>query len=576
MNVIKKINTEIYNKISESLKFPSIILSDIQCVPSKSGQSHDFQTSLCLKIAKNLGLSPITLANQIIGELDCLSNMHFEVSEPGFINITLQNAAVTEFLEEYRNALRNPWDFNRDKKIIVDYSSPNIAKELHVGHLRSTIIGDALANTWAFTGANVLRLNHLGDWGTAFGMLLAYLERQNKDVFDTKLTLSDLMLWYQEAKKEFDENVQYYEDSKKALVRLQTGDPKDLKIWQQLCTISKIGYQKIYNQLEIKDLQDRGESFYQPWLAQIIQLSQEKNLLSYSEGAACLFLEGFIGRDGTPLPLIIQKSDGGFNYATTDLAAIQYRIQSDHAHKIFYVTDNGQRDHFAMVFSAAIAMSLATSEQLIHVPFGVVQNPEKKRYKTRSGSVIRLQELLDEAYERAFDLAVHRPISDKERFASVVGFGAIKYADLSSFRLMDYVFDFDKMLAFDGNTVVYLLYCLVRTKSILKKAEGQLAPEKTDYSGQFSLDYTYTITEKRLVLQLVKLEQVVKDVLNQSAPHFLCDYLYELCVRFNHFFRDCPVLNHEHSKQRLILVNLVAQAITSTLHLLGINTLDEM
>jgi len=574
MDVIKNLNTQIYTHISQH--FLSIKESDVQCVSAKSSQNHDYQSSLCLRLAKNLHCTPIAMAQRIVEILRPLSHVSVEVSGPGFLNVTLNNAAISQFLQEYHATFAAPLNFNQSLHILVDYSSPNIAKELHVGHLRSTIIGDVIANAWEWSGAKVTRINHLGDWGTAFGMLLAYLKRHQKNVFDQTLSLSDLMIWYQDAKKEFDETPQYYEDSKQALVLLQAGHAESLKVWKQLCVISQMGYQKIYNQLDIKGLQARGESFYQPWLAQIVEQAQTQNLLSYSDGAACIFLDGFQGRDGTPLPLIIQKSDGGFNYATTDLAAVQYRIQTDRADKVFYVTDNGQKDHFAMIFSAAYAMALSSPGQLIHVPFGVVQNAERKRYKTRSGGVVPLQDLLDEAYERALAVAVERSIPEQHNFAKIVGFGAIKYADLSTYRLMDYVFDVDKMLSFEGNTIVYILYSLVRAKSLLKKAGTPFDSIDPLHLAQFSLNYSYTMTEKRLILQLLKFEQIFKDVLDQSAPHFFCDYLYELSVRFNHFFRDCPVLNNESTAQRLLLVFCVATEMTSVLHLLGIQTLDEM
>jgi arginyl-tRNA synthetase len=534
---------------------------------TKDDKFGDFQSNVAFKIAKDVGLAPSVLAQKIVHHFDSNLPLTFSVAGAGFINITIKEKALLQAADHL------PKFFSEKKhqgeKIIVEYSSPNVAKELHVGHLRSTIIGDALANCFESVGYDVLRLNHVGDWGTAFGMLIAYIKRHRLDYNNTNLSLSTLMEWYQQSKVEFDNSPEVYEDSKKEVVALQQGDPENLKIWQILCSISEQGYQKIYDALSIEGLHVRGESFYNPYLPKVIEDFKEKSLLTYSDGAACVFLEGFKNRENQPLPLIIQKADGGYNYATTDLASVRYRIFEDRALRIYYVTDNGQRDHFSMIFAAAEKVGYASKDQLIHVPFGIVQDEFKKRFKTRSGGVIKLQDLLDEAYQRAHSIATERHLSNPDHFAKVVGYGALKYADLSSNRIMDYVFDFDRMLAFEGNTIVYLLYSYVRASSILKKADHD---ENKFIYPQGSLNPS----ERRLLIQCLLYPHTVSSVLKYANPHLLCEYLYELATRFNHFFRDCPVLNAEEKSSRLSYVILFKSVLKQGLSLLGLNTIDEM
>ncbi len=548
---------------------PEIEKLDLYPNRAKSHQDHDFQFSFPLKYAKKKNLNPIDFAQSLCCDLSVIEGLRFEASKPGFINVFVEDIVLSGSLKNMIADNQN--HAAKNMRVIVDYSSPNIAKELHVGHLRSTIIGHALANIWEYCGADVLRLNHLGDFGTAFGMLLAYIEENHKDVFASDLDLSDLMKWYQESKAIFDQDKDFYELSKKNLIRLQAGDHKAVAQWKALCAISQQGYDKIYSQLGIEGLISRGESFYQPWLEEVIHDAQAMNVSSDSDGAVCIFLDGFKSRDGNNLPLIIQKSDGGYNYATTDLAAIKYRCQHDQADKIFYVTDSGQKDHFSMVFQAAKKLNYIQQQELYHVPFGVVQNPEGKRYKTRSGGVIRLQDLLDESYERAYAIAEDRGYTgNKEIFAKTVGIGALKYADLSTHRTMDYIFDFDRMLSFEGNTVVYILYSFVRTQSLLKKSG------KSQFVFHVFGETQLEKSEKDLLLALDRFDDVLSCILKESTPHPLCDYLYQLSGAFHAFFRDCPVLNHVHSDRRLTIVYTVNKYLKKGLGLLGIGVLDEM
>jgi arginyl-tRNA synthetase len=531
--------------------------------------SYHYQSSLCLKEAHAVQLSPLQMAEEICRAL-CDKGLYSVATAPGFINIVLTDKQLLDDLQTEISFIENPGSGIQPQTIIVDYSSPNVAKELHVGHLRSTVIGDALAHCLEYLGHNVLKLNHVGDWGTAFGMLISYLKRHKCDPFADNCNLATLMHWYQESKKEFDASSEIYEDSKRELVRLQSGDTENIAIWQRICEISEKGYSLIYQQLNVDGLITRGESFYQPYIPSLLDDLTEKNLITISQGAKCLFLDGFYNRQGEALPLIVQKSDGGFNYATTDLAALRYRMTQDKADKIFYVTDQGQKDHFAMIFKAAEKAGYAQSVQLMHVPFGLVQNDEGKRYKTRSGSIVRLQQLLDEAYARALSLAEDRCVADKENFAKVVGFGAIKYADLSTNRLMNYVFDFDKMLGFDGNTVVYLLYVFVRTASLLRKAQAAPVIEKLNVNKPLEE------SEQRLVFHLTQFSRTLHLMARDACPHYLTDYLYQLCSYFNQFFRDCVVLNHQDTEQRLIYVAVTAQILKKGLDILGIGTINEM
>lgn len=542
---------------------------DIIDVSSSKNPHYHYQSAICLKVAQRFRRPPLELATALSA---CLTEygVQADASAPGFVNIRLSSAQLLSSLDWQMQQVMAPEPQKNPLKVIVDYSSPNVAKELHVGHLRSTVIGDALAHCWEFLGHEVLRLNHLGDWGTAFGMLISYLKRHQLDPFAPECDLPALMAWYQQSKKEFDDSPEVYEDSKAQLVLLQSGDPENLKIWQQICAISETGYALIYDQLGIDGLTSRGESFYQPHIPSLLDDLTEKELITVSDGAKCLFLEGFLNRQGEPLPFIIQKSDGGFNYATTDLAALRYRINEDKADKIFYVTDHGQKDHFAMLFQAGKEAGYAELDQLIHVPFGLVQNEEGKRYKTRSGSVVRLQELLDEAYSRSCAIAQQRGLPLPEDFARVVGYGAIKYADLSTNRIMNYIFDFDKMLAFEGNTIVYLLYVFVRTCSLLRKAEK--IPDISMLDTQRFLEDS----EQKLVFALTHFSKTIENVARDAHPHYLTDYLYQLCSQFNQFFRDCPILNHDAREQRLVYVLCTQQVLKKGLEILGIGTINEM
>jgi arginyl-tRNA synthetase len=471
-----------------------------------------------------------------------------------------------------------------DAAVVVDFSSPNIAKEMHVGHLRSTIIGDSLARVLEFRGHRVLRLNHVGDWGTQFGMLITHLKQVAPETLNTAdaVDLGDLVAFYREAKKRFDEDEAFQTTSREEVVKLQGGDPVSLKAWGLLCDQSRREFQKIYDRLDIR-LSERGESFYNPYLASVLSGLKEAGLLVTDDGAECVFLEGVSGKDGKPLPVIVRKSDGGFNYATTDLAAIRYRFaqasDGDGARRVIYVTDAGQANHFAGVFQVAKRANwIPEHGRLEHVPFGLVQGEDGKKLKTRSGDTVRLRDLLDEAVERA-EADLRRRLAEEGRSeddqfiqhaAGTVGLAAVKYADLSQNRITNYQFSFDRMLALQGNTAPYLLYAVVRIAGIARKG-GDLEAE----AGMLEFSEPQ---EWSLVRELLKFDAVIAEVEEELLPNRLCSYLFELSQVFNRFYDQVPVLKAEGQSlpSRLALCRLTADTLKAGLGLLGIATLERM
>ncbi|MBM5798287.1 MAG: arginine--tRNA ligase, partial [Cyanobacteria bacterium K_Offshore_0m_m2_072] len=471
--------------------------------------------------------------------------------------------------------------------VVVDFSSPNIAKEMHVGHLRSTIIGDCLARVLEFRGHAVLRLNHVGDWGTQFGMLITHLKQVAPAALETAdaVDLGDLVAFYRQAKARFDDDEAFQTTSREEVVKLQGGDPLSLKAWGLLCEQSRREFQRLYDRLDIQ-LSERGESFYNPYLPAVVDDLKTAGLLVIDDGAGCVFLEGVSGKDGKPLPLIVQKSDGGFNYATTDLAAIRYRLAAapagDGANRVIYVTDAGQAAHFAGVFQVAQRAGwVAPQVRLEHVPFGLVQGEDGKKLKTRAGDTVRLKDLLDEAVERA-EADLRRRLAEEGRaedeafiahVATTVGIAAVKYADLSTNRITNYQFSFDRMLALSGNTAPYLLYAVVRIAGIARKgADAEAGPPPAA-----ALTYTEP-QEWALIRELLKLDAVIAEVEEELLPNRLCSYLFELSQVFNRFYDQVPVLKADEPARssRLALCRLTAGTLKLGLGLLGIPTLERM
>ena len=571
--------------------FPEVdALLDPQLAPASKPEFGDFQANGALPLAKPLKQAPRQIAGAIVEALQadpaftalCLEP---QIAGPGFINLTIRPeclaAEVSARLGDPRLGVP---EVHNDSAVVVDFSSPNIAKEMHVGHLRSTIIGDSLARVLEFRGHRVLRLNHVGDWGTQFGMLITHLKQVAPETLNTAdaVDLGDLVAFYREAKKRFDEDEAFQITSREEVVKLQGGDPVSLKAWGLLCDQSRREFQKIYDRLDIR-LSERGESFYNPYLASVLSGLKEADLLVTDDGAECVFLEGVNGKDGKPLPVIVRKSDGGFNYATTDLAAIRYRFaggsDGDGARRVIYVTDAGQANHFAGVFQVAKRANWIPEDgRLEHVPFGLVQGEDGKKLKTRSGDTVRLRDLLDEAVERA-EADLRRRLQEEERHedepfirhvAGTVGLAAVKYADLSQNRITNYQFSFDRMLALQGNTAPYLLYAVVRIAGIARKG-GDLEAE----AGMLQFSEPQ---EWALVRELLKFDAVIAEVEEELLPNRLCSYLFELSQVFNRFYDQVPVLKAEGKSlsSRLALCRLTADTLKSGLGLLGIATLERM
>jgi arginyl-tRNA synthetase len=545
----------------------------------------DYQANVALSLAKRLGQQPRAIAQAIVDQLDVSDICKPpEVAGPGFINLKL----TTQYLEAQLAAMQADSRLGvakakTPKREIVDFSGPNIAKEMHVGHLRSTIIGDSIARILEFRGHDVLRLNHVGDWGTQFGMLITYLREVCPEALTTAnaLDIGDLVTFYKQAKKRFDEDEVFQEQARQEVVRLQAGAADTIHAWKLLCEQSRAEFQVIYDLLDIK-VQERGESFYNPLLPKVVEDLEQTGLLVEDQGAKCVFLEGFTNKEGEPLPLIVQKSDGGYNYATTDLAAIRYRIQEDHAKRIIYVTDAGQANHFAQVFQVVRKAGWVPDDvELVHVPFGLVLGEDGKKFKTRSGDTVRLRALLDEAIARARADLENRLIQEgrqetqefKANVAKVVGISAVKYADLSQNRTSNYVFSYDKMLSLKGNTAPYMLYAYVRTQGISR--EGNVDFEKLGTDAKILLQED---TELTLAKHLLQLDEVIGEVEQDLLPNRLCEYLYQLSDKFNKFYENCPVLKSEEPirTSRLALCYLTARTLKLGLSLLGIQVLERM
>ncbi|MBE9201953.1 MULTISPECIES: arginine--tRNA ligase [unclassified Nodularia (in: cyanobacteria)] len=561
----------------------------------------DYQANVALSLSKRLGQQPRAIASAIVEKLDVSDFCETpEIAGPGFINLKLKVA----YLEAQLNAIQADSRLGvpkteTPKREIVDFSSPNIAKEMHVGHLRSTIIGDSIARILEFQGHDVLRLNHVGDWGTQFGMLITHLREVypsllNSTYIDTPLgkslldpnsiNLGDLVQFYREAKKKFDEDADFREISRKAVVELQSGDLLAEHAWTVLCEASRQEFKKIYDLLNVS-VKERGESWYNAQLPSVVEDLAKSGLLVENQGAKVVFLEGFTNREGEPMPLIVQKSDGGYNYATTDLAALRYRIQQDQAKRIIYVTDSGQSNHFAQFFQVARKAGWIPDDvELVHVPFGLVLGEDGKKFKTRSGDTVRLRDLLNEAVIRArADLEGRLKEEEREEseefiseVAEIVGISAVKYADLSQNRANDYIFSYDKMLDLKGNTAPYMLYAYARIQGISRK--GGINFAELGENVKVLLQHE---TELALAKYLLQFDEVILCVEEELRPNRLCEYLYELSKKFNQFYdrnQGVRVLEAEEPLRtsRLVLCDLTAKTLRLGLDLLGIRVLERM
>lgn len=555
---------------------PEEALADV--APCQEEFGH-YQCTSPLRLSKSLKIPPRQIAQQIINALDPASYAKIEIGGPGFINFTLLPSTLSAELQaQLHDRFLGAAPPKKTQKIVVDFSSPNIAKELHVGHIRSTIIGDCLCRLFEFLGQDVVRLNHLGDWGTQFGMLITYMKEICPAVLkgDEPTDLEALMKWYKAAKLRFDSDPEFKLRSQKEVVRLQAGDKESMHAWKIICDISRKGFQEIYDLMDVR-ITERGESFYNPFLKDLVDELTQKNLITISDGAKCIYLDGFKNREGEPLPMIVQKSDGGYNYDTTDLATIRHRILTEKADRIIYVVDVGQSLHFQMIFAAAQKAGWLDPKRIEanHVGFGLVLGLDGKKFKTRSGETEKLIDLLNEAIERARAILDERiPDGDPkelDHLAHVLGIGAVKYADLSSLRTKDYTFSYDKMLKFEGNTAVFLLYAYVRINGIKRKTGANM--EEILANHHISLHHP---SEIALGVHLRRFGEVIEILSRELLPNRLTDYLYELAEKFNAFFRDCRVEGSPEEKSRLLLAELTARVLKQGLNILGLQTVTRM
>lgn len=526
-----------------------------------------FQTNLALRLAKSLGQPPRVVAGQLVDALDLTGLCERPaIAGPGFVNLTLLPSVLAAGVNE-------PVTFApRGERVVVDYSQPNVAKQMHVGHLRSTVIGDALCNVLRYVGYDVIRQNHVGDWGTQFGMMVEQVLFEGLAV--ESLDIEGLQQLYQRGRKHFDADSNFVELSRARVVLLQSGDGETLAIWRQMVEVSLAEFDRIYAQLGSPLSRDDvvGESAYNDQLPAVVEDLQSAGLLTESGGALCAFLEGFAGRDGSPLPVIVRKSDGGFGYSATDLAAVRHRIDNLRADRIVYVVDHRQALHFQQIFALCRAAGwLPETVPAEHVAFGTVLGKDGKPFKTRDGGTVRLAWLLDGAVARARALLDERASLDESaraQVAAAVGIGAIKYADLSSDRINDYVFDLDRMVAMNGNTGPYLQYAHARLSRLLAKADE--TPGRVTVLDEPA--------EQRLALLLAGFGDCVVQVAATLQPHRLCTYLFEVASALSAFYENCPVLSStgEVRSSRLALCAATRTALQDGLGLLGISAPDAM
>ena len=566
-------------RLREQGVLPADLERPVQVERTRDKSHGDFASNVVMTLAKPAGLKPRELAEKLVAVLPEDEQIaRVEIAGPGFLNFFVDETALARQLaaalhEDHLGVPRA----QPGHRVVVDYSSPNLAKEMHVGHLRSTIIGDAVVRTLAFLGHQVIRQNHVGDWGTQFGMLLAYLEEQEQG--DLSNELADLENFYRAAKQRFDESEDFANQARSLVVKLQSGDPECLALWERFNAVSLDHCFQVYERLGVSLTRDdiRGESAYNEELADIVAQLEQAGLLTESEGAHCVFLDEFTNKEGDPLPVIVQKADGGFLYATTDLAALRYRAGTLKADRILYFVDQRQALHFQQVFAVARkAGFVPEGTEMAHLGFGTMNGPDGKPFKTRAGGTVKLVDLLNEAQQRAFALVKDKnPDLDDEALRLIgdtVGIAAVKYADLSKHRTSDYIFDLDRMLSFEGNTAPYLLYAYTRVASIFRKAEldpGALTGDILLQSDQ----------ETSLANRLSQFGEILQNVARRGEPHWLCGYLYDLAGEFSAFYEHCPILSCEDAalrNSRLMLAALTARTLKRGLSLLGINTLERM
>ncbi|MFS9434252.1 arginine--tRNA ligase [Citrobacter sp. C348] len=543
-------------------------------------QFGDYQANGMMAVAKKLGMAPRQLAEQVLTHLD-LNGIasKVEIAGPGFINIFLAPAFLAQHVQQALASDRLGVAQPEKQTVVVDYSAPNVAKEMHVGHLRSTIIGDAAVRTLEFLGHKVIRANHVGDWGTQFGMLIAWLEKQQQENAG-EMALADLEGFYRDAKKHYDEDEEFAERARSYVVKLQGGDAYFREMWRKLVDITMSQNQLTYDRLNVTLTRDdvMGESLYNPMLPGIVADLKAKGLAVESEGATVVFLDEYKNKEGEPMGVIIQKKDGGYLYTTTDIACAKYRYETLHADRVLYYIDSRQHQHLMQAWTIVRkAGYVPDSVPLEHHMFGMMLGKDGKPFKTRAGGTVKLADLLDEALERARRLVAEKnpdmPADELEKLANAVGIGAVKYADLSKNRTTDYIFDWDNMLAFEGNTAPYMQYAYTRVLSVFRKAdidENALANANVIINED---------REAQLAARLLQFEETLTVVAREGTPHVMCAYLYDLAGLFSGFYEHCPILSAESEEirnSRLKLAQLTAKTLKLGLDTLGIETVERM
>ena len=543
-------------------------------------QFGDYQANGMMAVAKKLGMAPRQLAEQVLTHLD-LNGIasKVEIAGPGFINIFLDPAFLAQHVQQALTSERLGVTQPAKQTVVVDYSAPNVAKEMHVGHLRSTIIGDAAVRTLEFLGHNVIRANHVGDWGTQFGMLIAWLEKQQQENAG-EMALADLEGFYRDAKKHYDEDEEFAERARSYVVKLQGGDAYFREMWRKLVDITMSQNQLTYDRLNVTLTRDdvMGESLYNPMLPGIVADLKAKGLAVESEGATVVFLDEYKNKEGEPMGVIIQKKDGGYLYTTTDIACAKYRYETLHADRVLYYIDSRQHQHLMQAWTIVRkAGYVPDSVPLEHHMFGMMLGKDGKPFKTRAGGTVKLADLLDEALERARRLVAEKnpdmPADELEKLANAVGIGAVKYADLSKNRTTDYIFDWDNMLAFEGNTAPYMQYAYTRVLSVFRKAD---IDESALASAQVIISED---REAQLAARLLQFEETLTVVAREGTPHVMCAYLYDVAGLFSGFYEHCPILsaeNEEIRNSRLKLAQLTAKTLKLGLDTLGIETVERM
>jgi arginyl-tRNA synthetase len=574
MNIKKVLD----QSITRALQLAGASDSSAVIKQSQKAEFGQYQANGVMGAAKKLKMNPRELAAQVIEALDLPLAEKVEIAGPGFINIHLDAQAVAAALSKLHTDSMLGIEAPPRQSYVIDYSAPNLAKEMHIGHLRSTTMGDAAARILDFLGHDVTRANHVGDWGAQFGSLLAYMDQleQSGEILSTEL--KDLEVFYKKASSLFKSDEEFAIRARAYVVRLQSGDDRCLELWQQFISESINHCQGVYDKLNITlTRQDiKAESSYNDDLAVVVSELKDKGLLEISDGAKCVFLEEFKGKDDKPLPAIVQKSDGGYPYLASDIAALRYRSQTLNADNALYFIDARQRLHMRQLFAVSKAAGYLTQSKVFkHLPFGVILKDDGTPFKTRDGADVKLIDVIDEAIERAFRLVTSKnPDLDetiRRNISEVVGVGAIKYAELSKNRTTDYIFDWDTMLSFEGNTAPYLQYAYTRIRSIFRRAEI----DSTSLDSKIVLQHP---VEFALAVKLLQFPEAIDSVTDDFQANVLCNYLFEVSGQFMSFYEACPILNQddEIKNSRLMIADITSKILKQGLELLGIQTVEKM